>query len=371
MRFLKNFSEVVKLQIRESDTFARIGGDEFVMILHELENEDEITNVIKRILDQLKEPFLLSGHKVSIDTSIGVSLYPKDAECVDELLTMADLAMYKAKESGSNQFQFYTPKLNQHSDERIKLGDELKKALEQQQLVLYYQPQFHLETNKIVTVEALVRWHHPTLGIVAPLDFLPLAVKVGLIIPICEWVLKTACEQNKAWQDKGLPHVRMAVNIGEHQLKNIHFISSAKKILQDAQLDPKYLEIEITENIIFSDETVINKIDELRKMGVHVALDDFGVDKTSIKSLKNFPLDNLKIDPSFIQNPELKDSNEVILQAIIAMAKSLSLNVTAEGVETQQQLNFLKENNCDDVQGFLFSKPLSAGEIEGLLKKFK
>lgn len=365
---LKSFAKRVKESIREGDTLARIGGDEFVMVLPNLHKEEEAISIANKVLLLMQSPFLIAKRKVIVTASIGISLYPKDGKNSDELLKNADLAMYRSKESGTNQFQFYTDDLNKQSLEYLEKETELRQAIANNELFLCYQPQVKLTTGEIVAVEALIRWQHPKKGLVLPMDFIPLAEETGLIILIGEWVLRTACFQNKAWQDSGLPPIRVAVNLANQQLKQPDLVAMIRNILQETGLDPQYLEIELTENVLINNIEVINRIHELKEMGMQIALDDFGTGYTNINYLKQIPLNSLKLDKSIIDNIDSNRSDEVIMQAIIAMASSLNFEVLAEGVETQKQLDCLKTVNCENIQGFYFSKPLHSQDVEELLK---
>ncbi|GAO98539.1 cyclic di-GMP phosphodiesterase Gmr [Caedimonas varicaedens] len=366
---LKSFAKRIKESIREGDTLSRIGGDEFVMVLPNLHKEEEAMSIANKVLLLMQSPFLIAKRKVIVTASIGISLYPKDGKNSDELLKNADLAMYRSKESGSNQFQFYTDDLNKQSLEYLEKETELRQAITKNELFLCYQPQVKLTTGEIVAVEALIRWQHPKKGLLLPMDFIPLAEETGLIIPIGEWVLRTACLQNKAWQDSGFPPIRVAVNLANQQLKQPDLVAMIRNVLQETGLDPQYLEIELTENVLINNIEVINRIHELKEMGMQIALDDFGTGYTNINYLKQIPLNSLKLDKSIIDNIDSNRSDEVIMQAIIAMASSLNFEVLAEGVETQKQLDCLKTVNCENIQGFYFSKPLLSQDIEELLKK--
>jgi diguanylate cyclase (GGDEF)-like protein len=365
---LKAFAKRVKESIREGDTLARIGGDEFVMVLPNLHKEAEAVNIANKVLNLLKEPFIIAKRKINITSSIGISLYPKNGTTFEELLKNADLAMYRSKEAGANQFQFYTESLNKKGAEYLERVAELRQALTTNELFVCYQPQVKLATRNIVAVEALVRWQHPKKGLLLPMDFIPLAEDAGLIIPMGEWVLRTACLQNKKWQDKGLPPIRVAVNLANQQIKQPNLVETIKNVLKETGLSPEYLEIELTENVLINNLEVINRIQELKAMGIQIALDDFGTGYTNINYLKKIPLNSLKIDKSLIDNIDINRSDEVIMKAIMAMADSLNFQVLAEGVETQKQLDCLRNINCETIQGFYFSKPLISEEIEKLLQ---
>jgi diguanylate cyclase (GGDEF)-like protein/PAS domain S-box-containing protein len=366
---LKAVAQRLKKMVRKSDTLARLGGDEFILIINDSPSEQDIIKIAGKITELFRKPFYIENREVFMTLSTGISLYPKDGTTVDELLRNADLAMYMAKKSGSNRFHFYTPELNQQAMSRLEKETEIKNALKNKEFYLVYQPQVDLKTNKIFSVEALIRWKHPTKGLLFPLDFIPLAEETDLIIPMGEWVLNAACAQNKEWEEKGLPPVRIAVNVATAQFKQDNFVSTVKKALEKAHLSPEKLEIEITENVLFANEEIMKTINELKALGVQTTLDDFGAGNFSLNYLKFINLDRLKIDKSFIQNISVERSDEVIIQAIINMAQSLNLEVMAEGVETQKQLNFVKEKNCQSVQGFYFGKPMAATDLEHALLK--
>ncbi|CDZ78319.1 Cyclic di-GMP phosphodiesterase Gmr [Legionella massiliensis] len=352
--------------VRSIDTLARIGGDEFVLIITELSDPEYVHIVANKLLNVIKEPLDISGHELNISTSMGVAVYPQDGRDAEELLKNADSAMYHAKKLGGDQFQFYSNEMNSKALEQLVLESELYQALARNELTLWYQPQFHTADCKLEAVEALIRWNHPKKGMLLPLDFIPLAEESGLIIPIGEWVLREACQQNKSWQDKGLPHIRMAVNVTSQQLMQPGFVETVKNILIETKLDAKYLELELSETAIVN-ETISHKVNELKVLGIEIALDDFGTGYSSLHHLRNLSLDRLKIDQSFIYNIQYNRNDEVIIHAIIAMARSLNLDVLAEGVETQKQLEFLKEHDCNQMQGFYFSKPVPSQEIAKLL----
>lgn len=354
---------------REEDTVARFGGDEFVMLASGLHKIDSAEKLALKYMKIFQEPFKIANREVIITASIGISLYPSDASTVDSLLKSADLAMYRAKALGANQFHFYTEDLNQQTLERLEREMELRRAVANNEFFLHYQPQMDSDSGKIVSVEALIRWQHPEKGVIPPLDFIPLAEEMGLIIPIGEWVLKEACRQNKAWQDAKLSPIRMAVNVAMQQLKQRNFVDKVREILEETGLPPEYLEIEITENVILGSLEIIHTVNSLKDLGLQIVLDDFGTGNSSLNYLKKIHIDSLKIDQSFVQNINLNKSDEVIIQAIMSMAKSLDFDVVAEGVESKDQLSFLIEQHCHSIQGFLYSHPSSPEDLEKMLKK--
>ena len=356
--------------IRKEDTLARIGGDEFVMIFPVINITDSITTIANKILNSLIHPFKIAKRDIIITTSMGISLFPKDGKTANDLLRYADLAMYHAKERGGNQFYFYAKHLNEHSDKTFKLESELRMALKNNEFFLLYQPQFSIDKERLLSAEALIRWNHPDRGLLVPMDFIPLAEESGLIIPIGEWVIREACHQIKSWQKKGLPYVRVAVNIATQQLIQANFVTVVKQILNEFNLDPQYLEFEITENVVITNWNIIKMINDLKEIGIKIVLDDFGTGNSSINYLKQLHIDGLKIDQSFIKNISTSRSDEVIIEAIISMARSFNFKVLAEGVETQKQMDFLKLQHCDEVQGFLFSHPLSPRAVEKYLQLY-
>ncbi len=354
--------------MRREDTLARLGGDEFVIIFMNIHEKTIIEKKVRDLLGLFQKPFDIANRAVTITSSIGISLYPKDGKTIGELLRNADAAMYRAKAHKSNNFQFYTPEMNKLSLEELDKEMELRQAIINKEFILYYQPQVHLTNKKIVAVEALIRWKHPKKGILLPIDFILLAEETGLIIPIGEWVLQTACAQNKAWQDAGFPPMRIAVNISSQQIMQSDIIKTISTVLKETGLKPEYLELELTENVLLSNKEIIRVITELKKLGVAIAIDDFGTGYSSLSYLHKIPLDRLKIDASFVQHIQSATDDEVIIRAIIAMAHSLHLEVLAEGVETENQLSFLKNEACADVQGFYLSKALTSQELETVLK---
>lgn len=365
---LKAISERVNRNLRSEDTLARLGGDEFVIITPGVFKQENILAIAKHLESIFQEPFQVSNHLLNMTCSIGIAVYPEDGETPEQLLRNADLAMYSSKQKGKNQYQFYVEKLNLDALNKFQIESELRNALANHEFILHYQPQYNVNTNAIVGVEALLRWAHPVHGIINPNDFLPQAKESGLIIPIGEWALRTACMQNKKWQEEGLLQARIAVNVSTEQLKVTLFVDTVKKILEETQLSPKLLELELTETADLSDSDVIHKLQELRKMDIHIALDDFGTGDSSFRYLRNSNIDRIKIDQSFVKNIQIDSTDEVMIQAILSIAKSMNLNVVAEGVETSNQLLFLKEIACQDIQGFYYSKPLDSEQFDNLLK---
>lgn len=367
-QLLREVSQRFQAVLRPQDVIARLGGDEFAIIFMNVDNEKHIKKMLANIINTLKTPFNIADRRVTLTISAGISVYPKDGETADLLLRNADTAMYYAKAWKGNNHQFYTDEMNKLSLAELDQEMELHQAIANEEFFLSYQPQIELLSERIVAVEALLRWRHPKKGILPPMDFVPLAEETGLVIPIGVWAIWAACKQNKAWQKAGLPPIRVAVNVSIQQIQQQNFIEMVSNILRETELEPKYLELELTENVILSHSDVIRKVNELKKLGVNIAIDDFGTGYSSLSYLHKIPLDRLKIDSSFIQHIQSANDDEAIIRAVIAMAKHLKLEVLAEGVETIDQLNFLKKNKCGDVQGFYFSTPLSAVELESILK---
>jgi diguanylate cyclase (GGDEF)-like protein/PAS domain S-box-containing protein len=347
---------------------SRLGGDEFIVLLNELSAAKDAALVAHRILDDFLSPFMLNSQEVVISASIGISLYPLDGEDPEALLKNADIAMYQAKEQGRNNYQFYSPAMNKAALERLTLENDLRKALERQEFLLYYQPKVDIPTRRIIGVEALLRWKHATRGLVSPAEIIPLAEETGLIVPIGEWVLRTACAQNKAWQTAGFPPITMSVNLSNRQFGQKDLVDTVIGILKTVDTDPRHLELEITESTIMHDpDKAIAALHELKGMGIAVSIDDFGTGYSSLNYLRRLPLDSLKIDRSFITNIATNPDDAAITSAVVAMAHSLKLRVVAEGVETEEQLAYLRGLGCDEAQGYLFSRPVPADEFARLI----
>jgi diguanylate cyclase (GGDEF)-like protein len=354
--------------IRETDTLARWGGDEFVIVASNLDMKEDIIHVIERCQQALAEIFKIGDHEIGITSSVGVSFYPSDGECLNSLLKNADSAMYHAKQEGANFYSFYLPHMNERAVEMLELERDLRYALENNEFILNYQPLLNISTGKIVGAEALIRWMHPKKGLIPPLDFIQLAEETGLILDIGEWVLRTACAQNKTWQNAGLPKICMAVNLSSQQFRHKEIVQTVAKILKDTKLKPQYLELELTESSIMGNtELYLRAMADLKGLGIDLAIDDFGTGYSSLSYLKKFPVSKLKIDKSFIRDLTTDSNDGAIVMAIIAMAQKLKLTVLAEGAETPEQLAFLKEQQCDYAQGYYFSKPVAASECEKLL----
>lgn len=364
-KLLKEISMRLKSCVNETDTVARMGGDEFVILLPGITHEETIGNTASKILQTIREPMLINSHELFISVSIGVTIYPNDGKDVETLLTNADVAMYRAKEKGKNNFQLYTPALNEKALERLAMENSLRRALDYNEFVVYYQPKVSTETEQIIGMEALVRWQHPSWGLVPPVKFIPLAEETGLIVPLGEWVLRTACAQNKAFQNAGLPPLTVAVNLSALQFQLQDLTKMVSTVLEETGLDPRYLELEITESIAMHNvEHTIKIINELKAMGIKFAIDDFGTGYSSLSQLNSFSVNKLKIDKSFVSKINGVKDNSIIASTVLALAKSLELGVVAEGVENQEQVNFCKLNKCDEMQGYFFGKPMASNDFE-------
>ena len=369
-QLLQKVADRLRDCVRQDDTVSRLAGDEFTIILEGDSDAQSAAIVAQNILQAFEQPFSISQVKHHISTSIGISLFPHDGNDTQTLIKCADAAMYFAKAQGRNNYQFFTPELTAAVTERFSIENEMREALERDEFVVYYQPQLSLLDNQIVGVEALVRWQHPEKGMLSPGAFLPVAEESGLICAIGEQVLRKACVQAKAWQNSELPPIMMSVNLAGQQILFQNIKEQVETILRESGLDPKHLELEITEGFfIGTDERVINTLNGLKSLGVTLSIDDFGTGYSSLSYLKRLPVDKIKIDQSFVRDLDWDNSDESIVRAIIAMGNSLSLRVIAEGVETEAQKEFLKEAGCGEYQGYLFSKPVPAAQIASLLEK--
>lgn len=366
---LKTVADRMVQCVRSIDTVARLGGDEFVIVLFDApDNMEGIAHTLQRIQHVIAQPLQIGAQKLQVTCSMGVSTYPENGTDIDTLLMNADAAMYSAKDMGRNNYQFYASEMNAKVQEKLVLQDGLRRAIEHSEFLLLYQPQVDLLSGRIIGVEALIRWQHPELGMISPNRFIPLAEETGLIVPIGEWVLRTACKQNKAWQDAGMPLIRLSVNVSARQFAEKNLTHRVARALEDSGLDACHLELELTESLIMQDvPQAIVKMEALQTMGVQMSIDDFGTGYSSLSALKQFPVCRLKIDQSFIRDVPTNPDDKAIAMAVISLGHMLNLKVIAEGVETEQQLAFLRENECDEAQGYLFSRPVSADEIVTLL----
>jgi diguanylate cyclase (GGDEF)-like protein/PAS domain S-box-containing protein len=366
---LKAMSKQLKECLRSSDVLARLGGDEFVVLLPETGESEEVASVARKMLSAAARPILISGQEYRVTASIGISMYPLDAENEQTLMKHADSAMYLAKDEGKNNFQFYSANIKSQSGASLAMESHLRRALEQSEFTVHYQAKVDLRTRTITGVEALLRWQNPALGLVSPAQFIPLAEETGLILPIGKWVLEAACAQNMYWQRQGLAPVCMAVNLSPRQFADECLLANIARALQETGMKPELLELEITESMVILDpERAIRMLNQIKDMGVRLAIDDFGTGYSSLAQLKRFPVNTLKIDRSFIRDLPGDAEDRAITEAIITMGKTLGLTVVAEGVETQEQETFLRGLACDQTQGYYFSKPIDADKVAELLR---
>ena len=367
---LKEMGARIRRCLRTSDVVARLGGDEFVVLVDGLDDASEASVVARNILHALLKPAEIMGQECRITASIGISSYPKDADDPRTLMKSADMAMYLAKEEGKNNFQFYSEETASMSVERLALETSLRRALEQEEFLVHYQAKVDLKTDMITGAEALLRWWSRDLGPISPAQFIPVAEDTGLIVPIGKWVLKTACEQNVAWQRQGLPPIRMAVNLSPRQFKDPNLLNDIAEVLAQTHMDPELLELEITENMVMNNlDQAVERLNAIKNLGVRLAIDDFGTGYSSLSQLRRFPIDTLKVDRSFIRDIPTNLEDKAITEAIIAMGRTLGVTIVAEGVETAEQQTFLTSRECDEMQGFLFSKPTHPDQFSRLLRQ--
>jgi diguanylate cyclase (GGDEF)-like protein len=357
--------------LRSVDTLARTGGDEFAIVLYDQPGDGtEIGPALNELLEAIARPIQIGGQGVQLTGSLGVATYPADGTDADALLMNADAAMYRAKAAGRNNFQFYAAEMNGTNLEKLAQREDLRHAVERGEFYLEYQPQIEMGSGRVTGVEALIRWQHPEQGLVAPVQFIPLAEETGLIVPIGEWVLRTACFQTKAWQDAGLPAFSVSVNVSARQFKERTLIEQIARALRDSGLEARFLELELTESMVMEDlERALQSMQALRAMGVQFSIDDFGTGYSSLSALKRFPIARLKIDRAFVRDIPGDEEDKAIAKAIISLGHELNLKVIAEGVETEEQLEFLRTHGCDEMQGYLFSPPVSAAELPALIER--
>jgi predicted signal transduction protein with EAL and GGDEF domain len=355
--------------VRSSDVVARLGGDEFMVLLNEIDGKNQAEAVAQHLLSTFSTPMELAGQECRITGSIGIAMYPEDGEDEQTLMKNADIAMYLAKAEGKNGARFFSRDIKTPSIDRLKIENSLQHAVARNELCLHYQPKLDVSSGRVAGVEALVRWTHPEFGLLPPMQFIPLAEETGLIIGIGKWVINTACQQNMAWQHAGLPPVSMAINVSPRQFSDPNLLQDIDDALANSGMDPKYLQVEITESMVMLNvDRAIRVLDAIQSRGVRLAIDDFGTGYSSMSMLKRFPIDTIKIDRSFVRDLPDNSEDKAIAQAIISMGKALGLTIVAEGVETLEQDAFLREHACDEIQGYLFSKPLPPENISQLLK---
>ncbi|MBL0388774.1 EAL domain-containing protein [Tumebacillus sp. ITR2] len=368
---LQAVSERLQSCVGEQDTLCRMGGDEFTLLLPTVKGPDCAVAMSKRIMEVVRKPLVVDGHEVHITTSIGIALYPENGLDADTLMKNADIAMYRIKEHGKNNYQLYTDVMNEDAIQHLQLERELRKAIDRDEFLLHYQPQVNVSTGQITGMEALVRWQHPHRGLLSPIHFIPLAEETGLIVPIGEWVLRKACEDGQRWLQEGRKPMRMAVNLSLIQFQEPNLVETIQQILEETGLEPRYLELEITESIAMNNvEQVVAKLERLVNLGIQISIDDFGTGFSSLSYLKKFPIHKLKIDRSFITDITSDPDDASIVSAIIAMANSLKLDLIVEGVETEDQQTYLHRLGCFEMQGYLFSRPLPAQMLEQLMQSW-
>jgi len=369
-QMLIEVGERISSCMREIDSVSRLSGDEFAAVINNISDVGSVITVVKKIIDTIRLGFKIKDYELHVTISIGISVYPNDGDNYEILLKNADTAMYCAKHNGRDNFEFFSPSMSSQALERLALEGSLRKAVENEDLLVYYQPKVNTETGRIVGMEALLRWPHPELGMISPSKFIPLAEETGLIIPIGKWVLKEACRQNKEWQDQGLIAVPVAVNLSAVQFRQHNLLDIVKATLDATDLQACYLDLELTEGLLMDcSEYNVTLLKEFRRLGVHLSIDDFGTGYSSLSYLKRFPISKLKIDRSFIMGVPADKNSALITSAIISLGHDLEMTVIAEGVETEEQFNFMQAHQCDEIQGYLFSKPAPAEEMEKLLRK--
>ncbi len=367
---LQTIANRLKSCLRDVDGVFRLGDDEFAILLEEIAQPQDAARVAKRLLAVCSLPFQFSDHELYVTVSIGISVFPTDGEEIEVLLKNAEAAMNRAKELGINNYQHYMPTMNARAFEQLTLEHNLRKALKKDEFLVYYQPQIDLRTQKIIGAEALVRWQHPELGMISPAQFIPIAEETGLILPLGEWVLRTACQQAKMWYDQLGTRFVISVNLSSRQFQQQDLVSTVNRSLKDTNLPAELLELEITETLgMKNPELTLKTLHELKSMGIHIAIDDFGTGYSSLSYLKKFPIDTLKIDRSFVSDIQIDSNDAAIVVAVIALAHSLRLKVIAEGVETAEQANYLLEHGCERIQGYIFSPPVPAHDFENIIRK--
>ncbi|WP_400162033.1 EAL and GGDEF domain-containing protein [Brevibacillus sp. TJ4] len=352
--------------VKPGDMVARLGGDEFTILLHQLANEQEAANVAEQIISRMQQPFSILGQELNLSCSIGISLFPKDGDQAEDLLKRADTALYTVKARGRSGYDFFDETMETKSLERILMENELRKAIELEHFQVHYQPKMDIRTGRLTGMEALVRWIHPELGVIAPNRFIPIAEETGMILPLGEWILREACRQNKVWHDEG-HSLKVSVNLSARQVYQKNLVSVIQQILEETQLSPEWLELEITESIFLKMEEATAVLQQIRSIGIQISIDDFGTGYSSFSYIKSLPVDTIKIDASFIRDIHHNQESQAIVKAIVTIAESLNMNVIAEGIELTDQVKALQVNGCDHGQGYLFSKPLTKADFDRYL----
>ncbi|PIG91448.1 EAL domain-containing protein [Gloeocapsopsis sp. IPPAS B-1203] len=358
--------------INDNNILARVGSNTFAIVQTRFRTVDDIVNLAEKICDTVAKPFAIDNHEITTGASVGIAIYPSDTTNIDHLVGYADTAMHQAQRQELNNYHFYSTDLNSSLQERLALENELYYALDRGELLLHYQPQVSLHSGRIIGVETLIRWQNPARGLVSPAKFIPIAEETGLIVPIGEWVLRTACAQSLTWQAQGFPSLKIAVNLSARQFKQQNLVQTVNQVLETTGLDPHYLELELTESLMIDNiQQSINIMQQLHNMGIVLSVDDFGTGYSSLNYLKRFPIHTLKIDQSFVRDLVVDSDDAAIVDAIISLAHSLNLSVIAEGVESQEQLTYLQNKGCDEIQGYYFSRPLPAHTFTQLLEEGK
>jgi diguanylate cyclase (GGDEF) domain len=366
--FLKYISDILKSRIKAPDFAARLSGDEFAIILESINDKDDVIERIQSLLKHLRKPWMLDNQEFFISFSIGIAMYPEHGDNLSLLLKNSDIAMYCVKKNMKDDYCFYSDEIQAENVKQIRMINELRHAIDNEEFALVYQPIVNLRSGKLIGVESLVRWIHPIKGVISPMEFIPLAEETGLIHEIGKWVLKTALFQKKSWEDQGYPHIKMSVNISGKRVTNNDFISEVRQLILKTNLSSDEIQLEVTETAVMEDINASTKVlKELRDMGVKIALDDFGTGYSSLTYLERLPIDIVKLDRNFIKGISNVGQSNVIIQSVIKLTHDLNLGIVAEGIELKDQLEFLKLNNCDYGQGYLFSKPVTEKEIEKLL----
>ncbi len=367
---LKVVAERLRSRMRKSDTVARLGGDEFTVILEAVGTVQDATNVAQELLHIVGQSIMVQDQEVFVTPSVGIAIYPQYGKDPETLIKNADMAMYRAKRQGRNMYRFYTTETNGKASQHLAIESSLRRGLEREEFLLHYQPQIDMNNGRVVALEALLRWQTPERGMIQPDDFIPLAEENGMIVSLGEWVLRTACRQNQEWQNAGLPPISVNVNLSARQFRQRNFVETVRKVLQETELDPQYLDLELTESLLFeSNGATKSRLKELKELGIQISIDDFGTGYSSLSYLKAFPIDTLKIDRTFVGDIPMSEEDSAIASSMIALAHGLHMKVTAEGVETLAQLDFLRERGCDAIQGFLMSPPVPAEEIGPCLQR--